>query len=122
MQENKSKYPFVPLRDVVVFPGVTVYLEVARDSLKQAFVKAMEEDRKIITTAQKNPNVENPGMDDLFEVGTLAEVKQIVRMPGQRMQAVITGLERVSLQYLESEEDYLMTTVQPVQEADELLA
>ena len=120
MQENKSKYPFVPLRDVVVFPGVTVYLEVARDSLKQAFVKAMEEDRKIITTAQKNPNVENPGMDDLFEVGTLAEVKQIVRMPGQRMQAVITGLERVSLQYLETEEDYLITTVQPVQEAEEL--
>ena len=45
MQENKSKYPFVPLRDVVVFPGVTVYLEVGRDSIKQAFVKAMEEDR-----------------------------------------------------------------------------
>lgn len=120
MQENKSKYPFVPLRDVVVFPGVTVYLEVARDFMKQAFVKAMEEDRKIITTAQKNPNIENPGMDDLFEVGTLAEVKQIVRMPGQRMQAVITGLERVSLQYLETEQDYLMTTVCPVQEAKEL--
>lgn len=120
MQENKSKYPFVPLRDVVVFPGVTVYLEVARDFMKQAFVKAMEEDHKIITTAQKNPNIENPGMDDLFEVGTLAEVKQIVRMPGQRMQAVITGLERVSLQYLETEQDYLMTTVCPVQEAEEL--
>ena len=71
MQENKSKYPFVPLRDVVVFPGVTVYLEVGRDSIKQAFVKAMEEDRKIITTAQKNPNIENPGMDDLFEVGKI---------------------------------------------------
>ncbi len=55
MQENKSKYPFVPLRDVVVFPGVTVYLEVARDFMKQAFVKAMEEDHKIITTAQKIP-------------------------------------------------------------------
>lgn len=120
MQENKSKYPFVPLRDVVVFPGVTVYLEVARDFMKQAFVKAMEEDHKIITTAQKNPNIENPGMDDLFEVGTLAEVKQIVRMPGQRMQAVITGLERVSLQYLETEQDYLMTTVCPVQEAEKL--
>lgn len=120
MQENKSKYPFVPLRDVVVFPGVTVYLEVARDFMKQAFVKAMEEDHKIITTAQKNPNIDNPGMDDLFEVGTLAEVKQIVRMPGQRMQAVITGLERVSLQYLETEQDYLMTTVCPVQEAEEL--
>ncbi len=80
----------------------------------------MEEDHKIITTAQKNPNIENPGMDDLFEVGTLAEVKQIVRMPGQRMQAVITGLERVSLQYLETEQDYLMTTVCPVQEAEEL--
>ena len=120
MQENKPKYPFVPLRDVVVFPGVTVYLEVARDFMKQAFVKAMEEDHKIITTAQKNPNIENPGMDDLFEVGTLAEVKQIVRMPGQRMQAVITGLERVSLQYLETEQDYLMTTVCPVQEAEEL--
>lgn len=120
MEENKLKYPFVPLRDVVVFPGVTVYLELARDFTKQAFIKAMEEDKKIITTAQKNPNVENPGLDDLFLVGTLAEVKQIVRMPGQRMQAVITGLERVSLQYVETEENHLTTTVELLPEAEEL--
>lgn len=96
MEEKREKYPFVPLRDVVIFPGVTVYLEIARDFTKQAMVKAMETDKLVVTTAQKDPNLENPGMDQLFSVGTLAEVKQLVRLPGKRIQVVITGLQRWS--------------------------
>ena len=120
MEEKREKYPFVPLRDVVVFPGVTVYLEIARDFTKQAMVKAMESDKLVVTTAQKDPNLENPGMDGLFSVGTLAEIKQLVRLPGKRIQVVITGLQRVELQYLETKEDFIEVTAEPFIDSEEL--
>lgn len=120
MEEKREKYPFVPLRDVVVFPGVTVYLEIARDFTKQAMVKAMESDKLVVTTAQKDPNLENPGMDGLFSVGTLAEIKQLVRLPGKRLQVVITGLQRVELQYLETKEDFIEVSAEPFIDSEEL--
>lgn len=120
MEEKREKYPFVPLRDVVVFPGVTVYLEIARDFTKQAMVKAMESDKLVVTTAQKDPNLENPGMDGLFSVGTLAEIKQLVRLPGKRIQVVITGLQRVELQYLETKEDFIEVSAEPFIDSEEL--
>jgi len=120
MEEKREKYPFVPLRDVVVFPGVTVYLEIARDFTKQAMVKAMESNKLVVTTAQKDPNLENPGMEELFSVGTLAEIKQLVRLPGKRIQVVITGLQRVELQYLETKEDFIEATAEPLIDKEEL--
>lgn len=120
MEGKREKYPFVPLRDVVVFPGVTVYLEIARDFTKQAMVKAMESDKLVVTTAQKDPNLENPGLDELFSVGTLAEIKQLVRLPGKRIQVVITGLKRVELQYLETKEDFIEVTTEPFEDNEEL--
>ena len=113
MDENREKYPFVPLRDVVVFPGVTVYLEIARDFTKQAMVKAMESNKLVVTTAQRDPELENPGMDELYLVGTLAEVKQLVQLPGKRIQVVITGIKRMELQYLETKEDYIEVAAKP---------
>ena len=113
MDENREKYPFVPLRDVVVFPGVTVYLEIARDFTKQAMVKAMESNKLVVTTAQRDPELENPGMDELYLEGTLAEVKQLVQLPGKRIQVVITGIKRMELQYLETKEDYIEVAAKP---------
>lgn len=120
MEENKEKYPFVPLRDVVVFPGVTVYLEIGREITKHAMLKAMEGNKRIIVTAQKDSQIENPGMDDLFLTGTIAEIKQIVKMPGKMMRVVITGIERVHIQYLETEEEYLIATGQKISDSEEL--
>jgi len=120
MEDSKVKCPLVPLRDVVVFPGVTVYLELARDFTKQAMLAAMETDKKIITTAQKDVNTDNPGLDELFPVGTLSEIKQVIRMPGQRVQVVITGVARVELQSLETKENYQEVTAEWLEEEDHL--
>ena len=70
---------------------------------------------RLFTVAQKNPDIENPGMDDLFETGTLAEVKQIINMPGKVIRVVIIGRERMKLEYLETREGYLSGTVQAFQ-------
>ena len=69
--------PIVTLRDLVVFPKTTVYFEVGRENTVKALKEAMNGRQLVFTVAQKDPSVETPGMDDLFETGTLAEVKQM---------------------------------------------
>ncbi len=103
--------PIVTLRDLVVFPKTTVYFEVGRDATVNALEEAMRSSQLVFTVAQKNPDIENPGMDDLFETGTLAEVKQIINMPGKVIRVVIIGRERMKLEYLETREGYLSGTV-----------
>ena len=86
--------PIVTLRDLVVFPKTTVYFEVGRENTVKALKEAMNGRQLVFTVTQKDPAVETPGMDDLFETGTLAEVKQIVNMPGKVIRVVISGRER----------------------------
>lgn len=119
-QEEKKIYPFVPLRDVVIFPGVTVYLELGREETKNAILHAMQEDKYIITTAQKDPGVEHPGMEEIFSMGMMAEVKQIVRMPDKNVRAVITGVEKVEISSLESRDSCMYARAAEMAQEEEL--
>lgn len=120
MEDHKLQYPFVPLRDVVVFPEVTVYLEVAREMTTEAVFQGMREDKYVITSVQKDPKVEHPGMEDIFATGTLAQVKQIVRMPDQIVRVVLTGEKKVSIKYLEQENNYLLAVAEEMEEEEQL--
>ncbi|MCI8748965.1 MAG: endopeptidase La [Lachnospiraceae bacterium] len=108
--------PIVTLRDLVVFPKTTVYFEVGRENTVKALKEAMNGRQLVFTVAQKDPSVETPGMDDLFETGTLAEVKQIVNMPGKIIRVVISGRERMKLMYLESMDGYMAGTLENIPE------
>ncbi|MCI9079800.1 MAG: endopeptidase La [Lachnospiraceae bacterium] len=108
--------PIVTLRDLVVFPKTTVYFEVGRENTVKALKEAMNGRQLVFTVAQKDPAVETPGMDDLFETGTLAEVKQIVNMPGKIIRVVISGKERMKLMYLETMDGYMAGTLESIQE------
>ncbi len=111
MEENLDGIPVVTLRDLVVFPKTTVYFEVGRENTVQALKEAMNGKQLVFTVAQKDPSVETPGMDDLFETGTLAEVKQIINMPGKIIRVVISGKERMKLLYLKTMDGYLAGTL-----------
>ncbi|MFG6394491.1 MAG: endopeptidase La [Lachnospiraceae bacterium] len=111
-----EKIPVVTLRDLVVFPKTTVYFEVGRENTVRALKEAMNGKQLVFTVAQKEPAVEEPGIDDLFETGTLAEVKQIVNMPGKIIRVVISGRERMKLMYLETMDGYLAGTLENVPE------
>lgn len=108
--DTMEDVPVVTLRDLVVFPKTTVYFEVGRESTVRALKEAMNSKQLVFTVAQKDPAVENPGIDDLFETGTLAEVKQIVNMPGKIIRVVIVGKERMKLKFLETKDGYLSGT------------
>ncbi len=128
MEENvkaadiMENVPVVTLRDLVVFPKTTVYFEVGRENTVKALKEAMNSKQLVFTVAQKDPAIENPGIGDLFEIGTLAEVKQIVNMPGKIIRVVIIGKERMRLKSLNTEDGYLSGVVENLLEAEDTLS
>ncbi len=115
---DTMQVPVVTLRDVVVFPGITVYFEVGRDTTIHAVHEAMSSEQVVFTVAQKDAKKENPGIDDLFETGTLAHVKQVINMPNNIVRVVLVGKERMRLRYLETKDGYLSGSVEKITEGD----
>ena len=109
MEDNKilEHIPLVALRDLVVFPGATVFFEIGRKSTIRAVEEAMQRDQTIFAVAQRDPQTDDPGIDDLYEFGTLADVKQIVKMPGGIIRIVIVGKKRMRLGHLETENGFI---------------
>lgn len=83
MQENQSttKMLMVPLRGVSVYPNMLIHLDVGREASIQAFQQAMERDEPIYLVTQRN-QAEDPEMEDLFPMGTISSVRQVIRLPG----------------------------------------
>ncbi|MFA6448005.1 MAG: endopeptidase La [bacterium] len=101
MPGNVLNYPLVPLRDIVIYPHMIVPLFIGRGKSIKALEEAMMDDRKIIVTAQKHPAIEDPEPDDLFDVGTLCEALNIIKLPDGTIKVLIEGTHRVKiLEYL----------------------
>ena len=107
------KKPLMALRDVVALPGVTAYIEVAKAETVSAMEAAMENDQMVFTAAKRDAENSDVNMDNLFEVGTIAKVKQIARMPDKYVRVVLEGEKRAHLLSLEStDEGYLLANIQ----------
>lgn len=107
------KKPLMALRDVVALPGVTAYIEVAKTETVSAMEAAMENDQMVFTAAKRDAENSDVNMDNLFEVGTIAKVKQIARMPDKYVRVVLEGEKRAHLLALEStDEGYLLANIQ----------
>lgn len=107
------KKPLMALRDVVALPGVTAYIEVAKAETVSAMEAAMNDDQMVFTVAKKDAENSDVNMDNLFEVGTVAKVKQIARMPDKYVRVVLEGWKRAHLLALETvDAGYIMATVQ----------
>ncbi|MCX7704757.1 MAG: endopeptidase La [bacterium] len=97
--QNKKRTirPFVPLRDIVVFPNMVVPLLVGRQRSINAVEEAMSTDNLLILTFQKDPRIEEPGIDDLYSIGILAKLAQSVREPSGTMKILVESIERVKI-------------------------
>ncbi|MBD9535232.1 endopeptidase La [Stenotrophomonas sp. MH1] len=89
--------PVLPLRDVVVFPHMVIPLFVGRDKSMQALERAMEADKRILLLAQKSAETDDPAAADLYTVGTLAQVLQLLKLPDGTIKVLVEGLSRVSV-------------------------
>jgi ATP-dependent Lon protease len=91
------KLPLLPLRGMMVFPYMIINLDVGRDRSVAALDEAMVQDRRIMLTAQRNPEVDAPKMEELYEVGTIAEVRQLLKLPGGTIRVLVEGIHRARI-------------------------
>ncbi|MCM0032955.1 endopeptidase La [Sandarakinorhabdus limnophila] len=104
--------PVLPLRDIVVFPQMIVPLFVGREKSVAALEAAMNDGRTVFLLSQKNPGDEDPGADELYDVGTLANVLQLLKLPDGTVKVLVEGQGRASLVKLDASGPYLMAEVE----------
>jgi ATP-dependent Lon protease len=88
-------YPVLPLRDIVVFPGMIVPLFVGREKSVKALEEVMKDDKQILLIAQKNASQDDPGPDDIYTIGTLGTVLQLLKLPDDTVKVLVEGGRRV---------------------------
>lgn len=110
-KENlEIKVPVVALRGMVILPGMITHFDVSRTRSLKAIEQALKQEQKLFIAAQRDPEEEEPDQKKLFSIGTVAEIKQIVKMPHHILRVLVEGLYSAELQHLEGEE-YLEGTV-----------
>ncbi len=102
--------PVLPLRDVVVFPHMVIPLFVGRDKSIRALDQAMEADKRILLVAQKSADTDAPGAKDLHEIGTLAQVLQLLKLPDGTIKVLVEGLSRARVTEVEEHDGALKGT------------
>lgn len=106
-------YKMIALRGVVVFPGQTVHFEIGRDKSMAALERAASEREKIFLVAQKDKEVANPSEKDIYRVGVLARIQQIIKLPNDTARVLVTGLERMTIGEYVSYSPYFEVTLAP---------
>ncbi|GAK09264.1 endopeptidase La [Geomicrobium sp. JCM 19038] len=118
-QTERRSIPLLPLRGVLVFPGMVLHLDVGRAKSVRALEQVMVEDQEIILASQVDLSVDEPAKEDLYEVGTLAYVKQMVKMPNGTTRILVEGLKRATIeQFNENDEYYDVSITIPEQSSD----
>ena len=103
--------PLVPLRGMTIFPNMIVHLDIGRDRSVSAIEAAMVEDRKIFLVAQMTMENENPTLEQLYKVGTVSEIKQILKLPDGNIRVLVEGLNRGVMAGYREFENYIEAVV-----------
>jgi len=113
---KKLNYPVLPLRDIIVFPHMIVPLFVGREKSVQALEHVMQEDKQILLITQKQPTEDNPGPDDLYEVGTVGTILQLLKLPDGTVKVLVEGGQRVRVNKFTESDNYLEASVQVIKD------
>lgn len=116
---KKEKYPVLPLRDIVVYPKMIVPLFVGREKSIKALQEVVDADQNIILVTQKDATVEDPKEDDIYHVGTMGTVLQLLKLPDGTVKVLIEGLERVKIDKFIPNDDFMEVNVTVLPEVDD---
>ena len=116
MADQRLNLPMVPLRGLTIMPGMIVHFDVSRESSIQAVQEAMAEEQKIFLVSQKSIETEKPTQEDVFEIGTIATVKQIMKLPKQIMRVLVEGEVRGRLINMSDDAPYLQAEVEIIED------
>lgn len=106
-------YPLLPLRGMMIFPYMIINFDVGRARSLAAVELANRKDKKIFLLAQRDENTQSPEMSDLYEMGTVAEIKQVMRLPNGGARVIVEGVGKARLLQLNHEADFDLVAVQP---------
>ncbi|MGU8482808.1 endopeptidase La [Clostridium perfringens] len=120
MKEDKLILPLIPLRGLTVFPNMVIYFDVGREKSIEAVEKAMAGDQKIFLAAQKDIDIDNPSEDDIFNIGTICEIKQIVKMPKNTIRVLVEGIERAKMDEFFDKEELLEASIEKIEIDNEI--
>ena len=109
-------YPVLPLRDIVVFPGMIVPLFVGREKSVNALENVMQNDKKILLVAQKDAGDDDPGVDDIYNVGVIASVLQLLKLPDGTVKVLVEGEARATVEDYVRTEDYFEAEARFIEE------
>ena len=120
MNDIKDKeIPLLPLRDVVIFPSVVTPLFVGRDKSITALQAAMTGEKQIMLVAQKSAQEDDPKLEDLYSIGTLSTILQLIKLPDGTLKVLVEGNKRASIESLKSEEGFDLVKVKSFDEESE---
>ena len=117
MVNQHKSLPVVALRGMTILPEMVVHFDVSREKSIAAVQEAMVEDQKIFLVTQKNADTEDPGQEELYQVGTVGTIKQIIKLPKHILRVLVSGESRGNLKKIESEEPYLRAEVEILDES-----
>ena len=118
MDSVMKSLPMVALRGLTIMPEMVVHFDVSRERSITAVQQAMMEDQKIFLVAQKSIETEDPGQEDVYSIGTVATVRQVIKLPKKIVRVLVSGEQRGRLTGISEKEPYLKAEVELLEETD----
>ena len=115
--DDKIKLPLLPLRGLTIFPYMVLHFDVGREKSIKSLEQSMIMNQLIFLVSQKDEVQENPKTEDLFNIGTISRIKQILKLPGDTIRVLVEGVSRASIvKYLRTEDYFEVELKEDVQE------
>ncbi|ROR28709.1 ATP-dependent Lon protease [Mobilisporobacter senegalensis] len=108
---EKQTMPVVPLRGMTILPGMLIHFDISRNRTIAAIEEAMKEDQITFLVTQLNGEIEEPKEEDLYSVGTIAEIKQLIKLPGDIVRVMVQGMKRARLENVISHEPFVIADI-----------
>ncbi|MGZ9585154.1 endopeptidase La [Paenibacillus marinisediminis] len=114
--------PLLPLRGLLVYPSMVLHLDVGRDKSVKALEHAMMEDQMLLLCSQSETSVEEPTTEDIYQVGTMAKVRQMLRLPNSTIRVLVEGVSRAEIMEYVSNEEFFEVQVQVIDDINDKTA
>src|SRR5690625_1525803 len=116
MTKKHFNLPLLPLRGILVFPGMVLHLDVGRPKSVLALEKAMMEDQKIFLTTQRKTSIHHPEEKDIYRIGTVAKINQMIKLPNETVRVLVEGLHRAEVVRFLEDEDFFNVELAEIHE------
>ncbi|MCF0147391.1 MAG: endopeptidase La [Clostridium sp.] len=116
MSENFMTLPLIPLRGISIFPNMIIHFDVGREKSKAAIEAAMDNQIEIFLSTQRDYEIEEPDFEDIFEIGTICRIKQIIKLPNNVIRVLVEGIDRGRLISINNKDKYMESEVERIEE------